>query len=264
MLEASLRSDNAFVTLTYSDDNIPGDASLRPEDGTLFLKRLRKSIEPLKIRYFIVGEYGEKTERPHYHVALFGYSGCYRGRTNPNRNGNCCDACDRVRREWKLGNVYLGDITAESASYIAGYVTKKLTAKDDERLGGRHPEYARMSLRPGIGADFIDEMASTLLQHNLEHENDVPNQLQHGRRKLLLGRYLTRRLRERTGNAPEAPEEVQMEAQMEVQELWKEAQETVSVGFRQAYVKARLLEMSEGKYQQIVGRYRRLKKKDVL
>jgi hypothetical protein len=30
------------------------------------MKRLRKKISPLKIRFFHCGEYGDKTRRPHY------------------------------------------------------------------------------------------------------------------------------------------------------------------------------------------------------
>jgi hypothetical protein len=37
------------------------------------MKRLRKKIQPLKIRFFHCGEYGDKTRRPHYHALIFGY-----------------------------------------------------------------------------------------------------------------------------------------------------------------------------------------------
>lgn len=39
--EASLHDDNCFITLTYNDENIPFDASLRHRDYQLFMKRLR-------------------------------------------------------------------------------------------------------------------------------------------------------------------------------------------------------------------------------
>lgn len=79
-----------FVTLTYNDDNVPISTSLCPKDDLLgstfepfnclckrdvqlFFKRFRKSISPHKIRYFICGEYGPKTLRPHYHAIIFNF-----------------------------------------------------------------------------------------------------------------------------------------------------------------------------------------------
>ena len=37
-----------------------------------FLKRLRKAYRG-KLRYFVAGEYGEQTARPHYHMILYGW-----------------------------------------------------------------------------------------------------------------------------------------------------------------------------------------------
>lgn len=94
-----------------------------------------------------------------------------------------------------------------SASYLAGYVTKKMTMRDDYRLLGREPEFARMSLRPGLGADFMHEVASTLLQFNLDQSQaDVPSSLRHGNRELPLGRYLRKKLRAYIGKDIKTPE----------------------------------------------------------
>lgn len=103
----------------------------------------------------------------------------------------------------------LGTLEAASAGYVAGYVTKKLTAADDERLLGRHPEFSRMSLRPGIGADFMHDVASTIMQFNLEEatQGDVPSSLRHGSRTLPLGRYLRRKLRVLVGKEANAPQQ---------------------------------------------------------
>ena len=99
----------------------------------------------------------------------------------------------------------LGSLTPESSQYIAGYVTKKMTFRDDPRLKGRHPEFSRMSLRPGIGATFVDEIASTLLTAGTDTgSSDVPSALRHGNRILPLGRYLRGRLRERLGHGKTA------------------------------------------------------------
>lgn len=224
MLEASLHSDNSFVTLTYDDEHLPSGGHLVPKHTQDFLKRLRKSIEPVKVRYYLVGEYGDQSHRPHYHAALFGYPPCEHGLTSPNRRGDCCRVCDGLRRIWGLGNIYSGGVSYESANYIAGYVTKKLTAKGDPKLDGKEPEFARQSNRPGIGAFFMDEVASTLLERNLDSLPDVPVTLRHGNRIMPLGRYLTRRLRTRMGKEEAAPYgkyQAQMDEKM--QRLFEEA-----------------------------------------
>jgi len=222
MLEAALHGDKSFVTLTYSDENLPVGGTLVPADLRNFLKRLRKSVEPARLRFFAAGEYGDTTERPHYHLALFGYPNCSWGQTRPREH--CCAACDQIRESWGHGNVFLGELTDASASYIAGYVLKKMTGKDDLRLAGRHPEFARMSNRPGIGADMMHEVASTLLDFNLdETQADVPSALRHGTRTMALGRYLHRKLRTYVGKSPDSPESVKAENRAEMQRL-REAQ----------------------------------------
>ena len=73
--EAKDHLNTAFITLTYNDENMLwcGDyGTLQKKDLQDWLKRLRRQIEPLKIRYYAVGEYGTNTMRPHYHVLLFG------------------------------------------------------------------------------------------------------------------------------------------------------------------------------------------------
>lgn len=139
---------------------------------------------------------------------MFGLSNCHFGTTqHTKKNKRCCDACEFVQEAWGDGNVYLGELNKQSAQYVAGYVCKKMTGKDDIRLDGRHPEFARMSLRPGIGADFIPEVASSLLTHEIESE-DVPSALRHGRAVYPLGRYLKAKLREHMGHAKEVPQSV--------------------------------------------------------
>lgn len=223
MLEANLHTDNSFVTLTYDDEHLPPGGTLDPTHVQLFIKRFRKALEPVKIRYYLVGEYGDQSDRPHYHVALFGYPSCLKGITNPNRGGYCCSVCDGVRAVWGHGNIYSGGLSHASASYIAGYVTKKLTDPNDPELGGRYPEFSRQSTRPGIGADFMDEVASVLLTRNLDALMDVPVALRHGAKQYPLGRYLRRRLRSRMGKEENAPKETLAKMDQEMQILFEEA-----------------------------------------
>lgn len=202
MLEAVMHPAASFVTLTYEE--VPDGGSLVPQHLQLWLKRFRYFTG--SFRYYAVGEYGDRTERPHYHVALFGH-----GR----------ECTEVVHSSWGLGHVHVGDLTLESAAYVAGYVTKKLTSPDDPRLQGRQPEFARMSLRPGIGAYSMEEIARCLQSKagwdEIERLGDVPTVLRHGRKLLPLGRYLRRRLRKElsfveVGQSKEA--EVRLQTEM--------------------------------------------------
>lgn len=211
MLEASLHKDNAFLTLTYSDQTLPLTCenlpSLDPKDLSDWFKRFRRAIAPLKIRYFAVGEYGGETQRPHYHAIIFGYPSCRYGRSRYSHRENCCYYCDLVRDTWSKGQVDLGTVETASAQYVCGYITKKLTAYGDPKLHGRYPEFARMSRQNGgLGLAVMHEVASTLLQFDLEKEPDVPSSLRHGSRELPLGNYLTRKLRTLVGKDEKAPQ----------------------------------------------------------
>lgn len=101
----------------------------------------------------------------------------------------------------------VGRLEERSAAYIAGYVLKKL--KTSSSISGRHPEFARMSLKPGIGAGAVPDVASAVMQWKLEERNgDVPVGLRHGSAVLPLGRYLRRKLRLQCGLPEDCPEHV--------------------------------------------------------
>lgn len=227
MLEAAQYHDNAFVTLTYNDEFLPENGSLDPKALTKFIKRLRRRSP--KIRYFGCGEYGDISMRPHFHLAIFGYPMCRKGISRFNRQNRCCAACDTIQDAWSgfkgnerlpMGNILVGELTQQSAQYIAGYVVKKMTKATDPRLEGRHPEFARMSLRPGIGLGMMDELASTLLHHKLsDHMVDVPLSLQHGKKQWPLGRYLRRKLRQRIGRSERTPDEVTQKLEEEMRDV---------------------------------------------
>lgn len=179
-----------FVTLTYAGEI----ENLEPSHLTLWLKRLRKGYPPNSIRYFAAGEYGERGGRPHFHVALWGLAPCAGGpniRIGNTRGFQCiCRTCSAVRQTWGYGHTMVAGLSEKSAMYIAGYVVKKMTHSSDPRLNGRHPEFSRMSLRPGIGAAAMASVVSTLKQYRLP----VPLGLRHGDRILPLGKYLRRQV----------------------------------------------------------------------
>lgn len=251
MLEQKLHPVSSFVTLTYTDENLRKTSQDLPTlsvvDLQNWLKRLRREIEPLKIRYFGVGEYGEISERPHYHCILFGMPSCERGRTlrapSPGmrdwrpRADKCCPVCRSIGSTWKLGDVDVGTVNENSIAYVTGYVSKKMTAKDDIRLNGRYPEFARMSLKPGIGADFIWDVASGILEYDLEVREQDYNSLRHGKRVMPLGRYLTKKLRVAIGRDEKAPQSVLDAIKEELQPL-REAAFDASRSFKEVAVEA--------------------------
>nr|QJB21099.1 MAG: replication initiator protein [Microvirus sp.] len=153
--EAKLSSANCFITLTYSSEFLPSDGSVSVETCQLFLKRLRKAVAPLKIRFFNAGEYGTKLSRPHYHMLIFGYD-------FPDRkpwsqvHGNIYYRSALLEKLWPYGYSMIGNVSFESAAYVARYIMKKQFGKDaDAYYSGRHPEFVTMSRRPGIGFEWF-------------------------------------------------------------------------------------------------------------
>lgn len=265
LLEACQYEHNAFVTLTYDEESIPPNGTLVPKHAQDWLKRLRDRIHPQKVRYFIVGEYGDETQRPHYHAALFNFETCRYGSSQYSRSRRrCCDRCDLLRATWVSGSSFAGTLEPHSAAYVAGYVTKKMTRPDDERLDGRYPEFARMSLRPGIGADAMWEVASQTLQY-LNDQPDVTTALRHGSKIMPLGRYLTRKLREYTGRDPGAPPETIEKQREKLSTLLDAASEITSAPgmakFRKEVLKSFITQLNAQRNLQLDAREKLYKKR---
>ncbi|AXH76662.1 MAG: replication initiator protein [Microviridae sp.] len=157
-----MHEENSFLTLTYSDENLPADGSLNYRHFQLFMKRLRKEYGP--VRFFMCGEYGELTKRPHYHAILF-------GRDFPDKvyHGKSPGGYDMFKSQslddlWALGYCTVGQVTKQSAGYVARYCMKKVTGdRAEDHYNGREPEFAHMSLKPGIGASFFDKFVKDML-----------------------------------------------------------------------------------------------------
>nr|QJB19192.1 MAG: replication initiator protein [Microvirus sp.] len=169
--EASLHSQNCFITLTYDDDHLPSNLSLDHSHFQRFLKRYRKRISPLKIRYYMAGEYGDDRSRPHYHACIFGHCPDDLVLHSKSDSGQYVYTSDFLQSLWPHGYCSVGELTFESAAYVARYVLKKITGPLSSRhyeivdvltgeLTARKPEYARMSLKPGIAAAWFGKYRS--------------------------------------------------------------------------------------------------------
>lgn len=206
VLESFLHERSWFATLTYAPEHLPEDGSVSPRALKLFHMRLRKACGK-PFRYFSVGEYGEKSARPHYHSLLFGVE-------DPRLIQDC----------WKFGGVFVGTVSPASAQYVTGYCTKAMTREGDLRLKGRHPEFCRMSLKPGIGAGAVRELARAVrvggARYLVEHR-DVPREIRLAGKKMDIGRYLANKLRVALGRPEGSPEVLLAVRQLEFAEKMK-------------------------------------------
>ena len=194
ILESYCYSSNSFVTLTYNDECLPKDGSVHFDHLRKFVNNLRSRLKGRRFRYFGVGEYGDKSERPHYHLILFGVD-------------HIGDS-EAIGKSWRLnrvqpGFVDIGTVNKDSIQYVCGYTIKKMTKEDDPRLHGRNPEFSIQSRHPGIGVPALPEIAKLINGPNghmfLTEDGDVPISLYHGSRKLPLGRLLRAKLRDLVG-----------------------------------------------------------------
>lgn len=142
--ESQYHERNSFLTLTY--ENAP--EKINKHDLQIFLKRLRRRSET-PLRYFITGEYGEITRRPHYHAIIFGED-FLGGSYGYNDQLYCNPVLDKC---WEKGIVTSGEFTLGAAMYVAGYVGKKIGDKDT---------FSIMSRNPPLGMDWVREHSDNL------------------------------------------------------------------------------------------------------
>lgn len=181
--EAQLHEKNSFLTLTYNDEHLPADRSLNLDHFQKFMKRLRKRFGA-NIRFFHCGEYGDQYGRPHYHAIIFNLD-FEDKKLWKIVNGQRLYTSETLERLWTdpetnlpMGFATIGEVTFESAAYVARYVMKKITgpmaenhySRLDETTGEiiqLKPEYTTMSRRPGIGKGWYDRFKSDVYPHDI-------------------------------------------------------------------------------------------------
>ena len=150
--------DSVFITLTYDDKHLPANASLRKSDLQKFFKRLRKRLGERKIRYFACGEYGDQTQRPHYHAIIFGLSLSSDDKQLVKDSWPFCD--------WSNGSIArnsFGMAEPDSISYVAQYIDKKFSgdlAEEEYVKKNREPVFKLSSL--GLGRDYCDRNSGNI------------------------------------------------------------------------------------------------------
>lgn len=208
--EAKNAQTSVFITMTYDVDNVPLSDKLVPtlckRDIQLFMKRLRKMLPDCNLRYYIIGEYGPNTCRPHYHGLIFNLP--YENKDQELKLKNQLYTC------WKKGFVMLGTVTEASIQYCTKYM---ITSNDDKKQYGyynlEHP-FALMSRRPGLGISYL---TSEMIEfHNNSKIRRFYSVLKGGN-KTALPRYYSDKIFN-----PEQKEAHRIECQKLIDEIYEE------------------------------------------
>lgn len=165
MHEAQLHEENQFLTLTYKE----APPTLNHDHFSAFIKRLRASIYPKKISYYMCGEYGEQTKRPHYHAIIFGHWFPDTKQYNLTKEERWIRMSPTLEKLWGHGYCTTGEVNQTTAAYVARYVVQKINAEGHydytDQDGVVHPgvpPYNCMSTRPAIGKQWFDKYEDDL------------------------------------------------------------------------------------------------------
>ena len=156
-----------FVTLTYDDSNLifaDDEPCLYKRHLQLHFKKLRKKLEPKTIKYYAVGEYGDRSGRPHYHYLIF-YKGCY----------DRFKLMQFIKDSWDFGISQVLPINGAQ-----GYVTKYIL-KFDQR---EHLVKPFSMISHGLGIDYL---SSSMVKYH--RSNLIPFATKPGGYHITLPRY---------------------------------------------------------------------------
>lgn len=209
ILESYSHEHSCFPTLTYDNEHLPIGGSLDFNHTKKFIKKLRKKYPPGTIRYYLVGEYGTKSSRPHYHAIIFGVS---------EHDSEIIEQCWTDRTGKPRGNVLVGSVTPDSIAYTVGYILKRQNKKFTHDM--RVPEQSRCSNRPGIGFNALEAIKHAF---KTQHSRTLPQSISIGGKHFPIGRYLTNKLREQLAGQVETQEENAKRYEQEMLALYESA-----------------------------------------
>lgn len=176
-LEAKQYKFNYFITLTYNDDHLPrgkgwsvesgecfDSVTLEPKDLTKFIKDVRGHwkyhFDHIGIRFMAAGEYGDTSRRPHYHLIMYNLPIDDLKLWKTNYNKQKLYVSPTLSKIWGKGYVVIGEVTWESSAYVARYVMKKQTGKDNRIVYsalGQKKEFMRVSRNPGLARNYFED-----------------------------------------------------------------------------------------------------------
>lgn len=202
-LETTKHKENCFITLTYDKEHLPiqnGHMTLKKRDFQLFIKKLREHLRPqnIKISYYLAGEYGNATFRPHGHACIFGWKPNDLTQIMNSKTKNEMYTSETLKKIWGNGYIVVQELNYKTACYTARYCTKKAglkankriatnevikDVKQDERTGkyfiigrqkyitekndiyGREKEFIIMSKKPAIGLSYWKENKDKIIRN---------------------------------------------------------------------------------------------------
>jgi hypothetical protein len=188
--EAQMHESSSFITLTFNPESLlnrENPWSLNVKDFQLFMKKLRNLHTKKSIRFFHCGEYGEENKRPHYHALIFNHNFPDK-KLWKIRDGISLYISKELESIWPYGFSTIGEVTFQSASYVARYSMKKVHGDEAEdyykhisengKVTPIKPQYCTMSRKPGLGDTWLKKFHTDVFPHDYivreKHEMKPP------------------------------------------------------------------------------------------
>lgn len=178
-----LESASCYLTLTYDEEHLPENGTLVKKHVDRFIDALRKWIavnkdDPKwnkayfgnhqgKFKRVVSGEYGSKTDRPHYHLFIMGFDFPDKEPLPFKKDGKQLFRSKILQHYWPYGTVDYKNADPGAAKYVIKYAMK-------EKLHGKeyHEQYEQrglalpfVSVSQGIGAEYAQKYQEELFRN---------------------------------------------------------------------------------------------------